>query len=308
MSLSDSYERKTGTEVNPRQLQTPCSQVDLVSLKQPQHYNRKLTGKGVDANFATWTMPWAPNDENEPNPGQSLYKVPSELHEKPFNSQGAPGFNAHVHKPGYRQTKTFGGVGLPGPMGGSGPPIECVRERPYAQDREDDVFRGERRCYTVDTKWSRAAKNKKFSEDDSIFQKKPKSELHCSRTALAERWPSENKNEALWAPNIVPKNVDTSRKALRERPLFDPEDFRTSKYGLYVGRFDRPGTKPRYLPGDLFSGTVEPERPRWGYCSKATTRANEDAKRQAAAQRSFDILRPRQSLSCPEMGYHYTHR
>lgn len=295
MSLWDSYERQTGTEVNPRQLQTPCSQVDLVSRKQPHHYSRRLTGSG---------KPWQANDENEANPGQSLYMVPGELHEKPFNAHGAPGFNSHNHKPGYRR----GGPGLPGPLAGSGPPIECVRENgPEPNERNmEHVFRGERRSYTLDTKWSREKKNKKFSADDNIFDLKPHCETFLSRTALKDRWPSENKQEALWAANLVPKNVNASRKALRERPLYDPTDFRTSKYGLYTGRYDQPGTKPVYLPQD--GGTVEPERPRWGYCGKAQTRTNEDAKRAAAAQRSFDILRPRNSWSCPEMGYHWTHR
>jgi len=201
---------------------------------------------------------------------------------------------------------------LPGPLGGSGPPVECVRETgPEDADKTaTQVFRMHpgRRSYTVDTKWSRKTKNSKFASDDSIFNKKPHCETFLSKTALQDRWPSENKNEALWAANLTPANIDTSRKALRERPLYDPEDFRTSKYGLYKGRFDQRGTKAQYLPGDVFSGCVEPERPRWGYCGKATTKANEDARRVCAAETSFDILRPRNSWSCPEMGYHWTHR
>merc|ERR1712216_1064295 len=74
---------------------------------------------------------------------------------KAVNAYGAPGYNSQVHKPGYRRLtrsasaaeRPFAGfsgamkptdpeesraikqAGLPGPLGGSGPPIEVVRER-----------------------------------------------------------------------------------------------------------------------------------------------------------------------------------
>jgi hypothetical protein len=152
---------------------------------------------------------------------------------------------------------------------------------------------------------------KKWARDDEIYKLKPHEEKFLSKV-LPNRFPSENTSENFNAPTI------------------------RTKYGLYTGRFDKPGTKARQwitkpdrfgkdledderrawilktgrAPDDeeRFPELLQDPRPRFGYAGKATSRANDDSRAIAASQRNFDTNRPRNTWSTPEMGFHYTHR
>lgn len=322
LGMSQTYHRKTTTEVNPRSLQTPCSQMDLVSRLQPAHYCRKNGHLG---------LPW---DNKSPEKGGN--KVPSKLHDKPFNAYGSP----------VRGPKVDRGM---------------LEREPEDQERTQEyLFRGERRSYIFDDKGSRKQKHEKYAEENGMFALTPHSEQFCSRTLLCDRWPTENGSEALYAPKNAPENIATRKKYFRHRQregleadlpspqkFHDPNYVSPTKYGLYHGIFDKPGTKAEYLSKPkqdddavlseaqssgtrmalhnrmsvrgapaMASLTMERfrtsedrlARPRWGIVGSATTKQNESLRRMAAHQRSYDLLRPRNNLSCPELGYHYTHR
>jgi hypothetical protein len=186
--------------------------------------------------------------------------------------------------PKYLHPKPFNNYGAPGK----------IQRGPEPPERTGEfVFRGERRTYTHDDTWSKDQLSKKWQRDDEIYKLKPHEEKFCSKV-LPNRFPSENGAENFWAPTI------------------------RTKYGLYTGRFDKPGTKARQwilktgrFPEDddeRFPELVEDVRPRWGYTGKATIKANDSARATAASQRNFDVNRPRNTWSCPEMGYHYTYR
>jgi len=283
MSLADTYQSKISTEVNPRYLQTPDAQVDLVSRMQPDHYSRRLKGKD---------KPWqlSENPPTEDTPYWQGHRVPAQLHEKPFNSYGAPGKYVDERPP------------------------EAVERASAGLYRCDSG----RRIYTLDPKWNREMKRKHFEKADQMYNLKPKSELHVIK-CLPDRWPSENKAEN-WA-GVATKSLEAELGAPSR-----------TKYGLYTGRFDKSGTKARQwiLQTGLAGGRINvdennrfpelveddpypkpggpPPRPRWGYVHKATDQAIKDARATAAAQRNFDMSRPRNTWSCPEMGFHWTHR
>jgi hypothetical protein len=268
------YEPRIKTEVNARYLSTPDFQVDTVSRQQPDHYNRRLK---IHGGSGRWAL--TENPPNEDTPWFQGHRVPKYVHPKPFNNYGAPG--------------------------------KIQRGPEPKEDAGEFVFRGERRTYTHDDTWNKDMLAKKWARDDEIYKLKPHEEKFCSKV-LPNRFPSENGAENFWVPTKSGIVDEESGRVQGDR----------TKYGLYTGRFDKPGTKARQwilktkIEGvasedeedGRFPELKEDTRPRWGYTGKATMKANDGARATAAAQRNFDVNRPRNTWSCPEMGYYWTYR